>query len=152
MQLAAGREALHRRDGVAVGLYGEHRARLDRHAVNQHRTGSAVGRVAPDMGAGEPDRLAEEVHQQQPRLDIGSVLRSVYRDRDLHIAPSPQLCPPDRAMATARARPRRTNTSTTFLLYATLTRWSSDGCAARAASCPAAANASSVGSAPARAC
>ena len=46
------------------------RARLDRLAVHQHHAGAAVGRVTAPVGAGQARRVADEVHQQQARLDL----------------------------------------------------------------------------------
>ena len=66
---AGGREALDGGELVPVGLDGEHRARLHRRP-SRHRAGAAVGRVAADVRPGKPERLAEEVHEQEPRLDL----------------------------------------------------------------------------------
>ena len=45
-------DALDGGDLVASGLRGEHRTGLDRHAVQGHRAGPALGGVATDVGAG----------------------------------------------------------------------------------------------------
>jgi hypothetical protein len=45
------------RTSCAVGLHGEHRAALDRLAVQVQRTGAARRRVAADVGARQPDVL-----------------------------------------------------------------------------------------------
>ena len=37
----------------------------------QHGARAAARRVAADVGAGEAERLAEEVDEQEPRLDLG---------------------------------------------------------------------------------
>ena len=74
MELAVLFEAFDGHDLAAVGLHGEDRARLDGAAVHDDRAGAAVARVAPDVGAGEPQVLAEEVDQQQPRLDVRRML------------------------------------------------------------------------------
>ena len=56
VQLAVGGQALDGGDLGAVGLDGEHRARLHRLAVEQHGARAARRRVAADVGAGEPER------------------------------------------------------------------------------------------------
>ena len=40
-------------------------------AVHEDGAGAAARRVAPDVGAGEAERLAQEVDEQEPRLDLG---------------------------------------------------------------------------------
>ena len=67
-------QALQRGDLAPVGLRGEHRAGLHRLAVEQHRAGPAGGGVAADVGRREPAHLAQEVHEQQPRLDVVGAL------------------------------------------------------------------------------
>src|ERR671925_612842 len=58
MELAALREALDRRDLAAVGLDGEHGARLHRVPVEVDRAGAAEGRVAADLRPGKPEVVA----------------------------------------------------------------------------------------------
>src|SRR6266508_750360 len=111
MELAILRQPFHGGDRAAVGLDPEHRAGLDRNAVHKHRAGAAVRSVAADMRAGEPEHAADEMHQEQARLDVGRSLRSIYGHGDLHDAPYRS-----RASSRAPARPRRTNTSTTCRL------------------------------------
>jgi hypothetical protein len=60
-----GGQPLHGGDLVPAGLGGEHRAGLDRLAVEQHRAGAAGGGVAADVGRGEVGHVAQEVHEQQ---------------------------------------------------------------------------------------
>ena len=64
--------SLDRRDLGAVGLDGEQRAGLDRLAVEVDGARAAVGRVAADVRAGEPERLAQEVDQEQAGFDLGA--------------------------------------------------------------------------------
>ena len=66
----------------AVGLHREPRARFDRDAVDEHRAGAALAGVAADLGAGEAERLAQEVHEQQPRLDVALIGAAVDGDPD----------------------------------------------------------------------
>ena len=51
--------------GRAVGLHGEHRARLRAAAVDEHRAGAALAGVAADVRAGEIEVFAQEVREQQ---------------------------------------------------------------------------------------
>ena len=101
IELAALLQALHRRHLPAVRLHRQHRARLHGHAVQQHRAGAAVGGIAADVRAGEPQVLADEVHQQQARLDLGLARGAVHLHADLvgghHL-------PPARWAALRRAR------------------------------------------------
>ncbi len=62
---------------AAVGLHREDGAGLHRPAVQEDGAGAAVRRVAADVGAGEPQVLADEVDEQQARLDVGLVLLAV---------------------------------------------------------------------------
>ena len=68
---------------AAVGLDGEHRARLGALAVDVDRAGAAVARVAADVGAGQPEVVAQEVDEQEAGLDIGLVGLAVDGDRDV---------------------------------------------------------------------
>ena len=53
-----------------VGLHGEQAARAHRDAVEPHRARAADAVLAADVGAGEAEAVAEEVGQEQPRLDV----------------------------------------------------------------------------------
>src|ERR671912_1455187 len=70
MPTAVLRETLDRRDLTPIGLHREHRARLDRLTVHEHRARPAVGRVAPDHGPRQVQLLAQEMHKQHPGLDL----------------------------------------------------------------------------------
>ena len=63
-------EALDGRDLGAVGLDGEHRARLDRPAVDVDGAGAALAGVAADVGAGQVEVLAERLDEEPSRLDV----------------------------------------------------------------------------------
>ena len=76
VQRPALRQPLDRQDLVAVGLNGEHRAGLHRLvAVHDDDAAAAARGVAPDVRAGEPALLAQEVGEQRARLDVALVLR-----------------------------------------------------------------------------
>src|SRR5262249_1790688 len=101
VELAALLQALDGSDLRAVGLHREHGARLDRLAVELNSAGAAVRGVAADVRAGHAENLAQQVHQQQARLDLRLPHRPVYRDADLvlgHISsfarvPAPSSAP-----------------------------------------------------------
>ena len=82
VELVAVREALDRRHLAAVCLHREHRARLDRLAVEQHRARAARGRVAADVRPLQSELLAQEVREELPRLDVRFAARAVHGDRD----------------------------------------------------------------------
>ena len=66
---------------VAVGLHREHQAGAHRRAVEQdHRAGAAYAVLAADMRAGQPQIVAQEIAQQQARLDLRSIGRAVDGD------------------------------------------------------------------------
>ena len=75
IELAVLLEPLDGHDLAAVGLHGEDRAGLDRDAVEQDRAGAAVRRVAADVRAGQPQVLAQEMDEEEARLDLGSRAR-----------------------------------------------------------------------------
>ena len=83
IQLAVGRgQALDGLDVVAVGLHREHDARPRRLAVEEDRARAADAVLAPDVRAGQAEILAEEIAEQQARLDLAAVPRAVHGDVD----------------------------------------------------------------------
>ena len=68
-QRALTRDRLDRLDLAAVDLHGEQAAAAHRDAVDEHRAGAADAVLAADVGAGQPQVMAEEIRQQEPRLD-----------------------------------------------------------------------------------
>ena len=90
VQRAVGRgEALDRGDAAAVGLQRQHGAGLHRDAVDMHDAGAALAGVAADMGAGQPQLLAQQFDQQGAAFDLHRVLLAVYRQGDLRHARAP---------------------------------------------------------------
>src|SRR6476469_4610685 len=71
-------------DRGAVGLGRQHRARLHRLAVDEHRARPTARRVAADLGAGDPALLAQELHEQRARLDVVGLRPAVHAHRDPH--------------------------------------------------------------------
>lgn len=82
MQLPIVSHTLNRPNLSAVGLHRKHRARLYRSAVKKHRARATIRCVAADVSAGQRQPFADEVDQQQPRLDLGSLIFTVYLDMD----------------------------------------------------------------------
>jgi Rrf2 family protein len=75
-------EALDRGDLAAVGLGGEDGARLHRDAVQCHRAGAALGGVTADVGAGEPEAVAQEVDEEGAGGDRDDTRGAVDRQAD----------------------------------------------------------------------
>ena len=69
-------------DGGTVGLAGEHQAAAHRPAIDIYRASAAHAMGATDMGAGQMQMVANEIDQQQPRLDLAFVGAAV--DGDAH--------------------------------------------------------------------
>ena len=92
---------LDRGDRPAIGLDGQHRARLGALAVDVDSAGTAVAGVATDMRAGQSEVVTQEMHQEEARLDVGLVGLAVDGDRDV-------LCRHRGTLPTrSRARARR---------------------------------------------
>ena len=68
---AVGGKPLDRLHLVAVGHHRKRGAGLHRLAVEMHDAGAALRGVAADMGAGQPQIFAQELHQQGTGIDIG---------------------------------------------------------------------------------
>src|SRR5262249_54775236 len=142
MELAVLLEPFHRHELLAPGLDGEQRARLHRPPIHQDRAGAAVGGVAADVGAGQPEHVAQHVHEQEARLDVGLVRLTVDRKLDQHHAL--RVLARSTALRSARAVKIRTRS----FLYSTEPRRSADGSAASAASSAARLIAASSGALP----
>src|SRR5262249_47208652 len=82
MKPAVLREAFNRGDLRVVRLDGEHRARLDRLAVDEDRARAANPGFAADVRPREPAGIAEKVHQQRARLDLILTWLAVDIDRE----------------------------------------------------------------------
>jgi hypothetical protein len=63
---------------VPVRLHRKRGARFDRLAIKQHRARAAIGGVATDMRPRQRQYLADEVHEEEPGLDVCGVLNAVY--------------------------------------------------------------------------
>ena len=76
-------EPLDRADLGAVGLDGQDGARLGGHAVDQHGARAAVRGVAPDVGAGEREFVADQVDEEQAGVDLARVRLAIDGDGDV---------------------------------------------------------------------
>src|SRR5688572_12006479 len=83
MQPSFGRQSLDCRNRGPIGLDCEDRARLDAPAIDQHGAGAALTRVAADMGASEPQVLAQEVNEKYARFDGAFANLAVDGERHL---------------------------------------------------------------------
>ena len=101
---AAAGETLDRDDLGAVDLRGEQEARAHGDAVEPHRARAADAVLAADVCPGEAETVAEEVREEEPRLDVLAVAAAVDRDVDRDHAAA-------RWRARATARSTRTRTS-----------------------------------------
>jgi len=77
-------QALNRADLAAVGHHGKRGAGLDRRVVKPDGAGAAVGGVASPVAACKGKLIADEVDEQQARLDVPGVIGAVDVDRDAH--------------------------------------------------------------------
>ena len=84
MELSVLREPLDGGDVGALGLNREHRACLDRAAVDVHDAGAALAGVAPHVGSGQPQVLAQEFHEEGAILDLTGDRPPVHVHGDIH--------------------------------------------------------------------
>src|SRR5207248_4104622 len=82
MELAGLGDALDGGDLPALELHGEERAALDGLAVDEHRARSALARVAADVRARQTQHIAQEMHEEEPWLDLASEVGPVDVDAD----------------------------------------------------------------------
>ena len=84
MQRPVPRQALDRENVAAVGLHGEHGAGFHAVAVQVNGARTAVAGVAADHGADLAEPVTQVVHEEQPRLHVVGVSRSIHGDSDAH--------------------------------------------------------------------
>ena len=82
-------DALDREDFAAIGLDGEDRAGFRALAVDDDRASAALAGIASDVRASQAELFAEQVHEQQSRLDGRLARLSIdgefYGDRVGHV-------------------------------------------------------------------
>jgi hypothetical protein len=88
VQRAVRRQAFNSRHIRAVSLNGKACARLDGEVVDEHRAGATLARVAPDLGARQPNDFSDEVDEEKTRLDVVFIATAVDRNPDggCHVA------------------------------------------------------------------
>jgi hypothetical protein len=86
VQLAVLGHAFDRGDLRAVGLDGQHGAGLHRLAIQMDGAGAALARVAAHVRAREPGQLADEVHEEEPGLDVMRVSDAIDGHGRFHCA------------------------------------------------------------------
>src|SRR5512142_1242888 len=134
VQLAALREALDRQDVGTFALHGEHRARLDRHAVQIDRARAAVRRLAADVWSGVLELLAQRMNQKLARLDDDVDLLAVQLERHrLFLRHVSLLVAGQAARVRAVASARIVISPAIAVLYSTSPRWSGAGAQMRIA-------------------
>ncbi len=83
MQVVTGRHPFDRPDLASVRLDGQHRARLDGHAVHVDGAGTALAGVAADVGAGQVEVFAEGLDQETSRLHVQLPACPIDDERDV---------------------------------------------------------------------
>src|SRR5918995_3459135 len=86
-------QALDGRHAAAVCLRGEHRAALHGSAVEVDRACAALAGVAPDVGAGQAQVLAQHLDQQPSRLDVHLPAYAVHLERYVQLGHRDDLLP-----------------------------------------------------------
>ena len=74
--------ALDRQDARAGGLHGELRARIHAAAVNDDRARATLHAIAPHLGAGERQVVAEQFEERRVVGDGNAIGRPIDRERD----------------------------------------------------------------------
>src|ERR1700686_89575 len=76
-------EAFDRLDAAAVGLPREHQASTRAVAIDQHGAGAADAVLAADMGAGQAQRVTQEICEEKPGFHGGAIRHAIDGDADL---------------------------------------------------------------------
>src|SRR5438093_13097302 len=67
---------------MPLRLHREHGAALHGVAVDMHRAGAALARIAADVRPGEIQLVAQHVGEERPRLHLGSPRGAVHVEGD----------------------------------------------------------------------
>src|SRR5215467_9821176 len=118
MKLAILDQAFQRGDLAAAGLDRKRRAGFDSFVVQDHGNPVTIGRIATHVCASQPQRLANEVHQQEARFNgnfsIAAVDRNFYKllvrhnsnPSDLQFLPARSRARVSARMVSSLTRPR----------------------------------------------
>jgi hypothetical protein len=70
MQLPMLLQTFHRQYVAPIGLNSEERTGFDGFAIQEHRARPAVGGIAADVRASQAQDIAQEMDEEEPRLDL----------------------------------------------------------------------------------
>ena len=73
-------DAFNRLNAAAVGLYREHKAGPDRHAIDEDRACAADAVFAADMGSSQPELLPQEIGEADALIDTAVIACAVDND------------------------------------------------------------------------
>ena len=89
MQLAVFGEAFDGHHVGTIGLHSKQGAGFDRTTIDMHGAGAALAGVAADMGAGQIQRVAQEIGEQHAIFNFAAAGLAVYGHFDCcHCCPS----------------------------------------------------------------
>jgi hypothetical protein len=83
MQLAVLRQSFDRGHFPPIRLDGEQCAGFHGNPINKNGAGAALTCIAAYVRAGQPEILSQEVHKQQPRIDLTRMALAVDGKLDL---------------------------------------------------------------------
>jgi hypothetical protein len=85
-------ETFDRYDAATICLHCQHRATLDRLAINMDRAGTALAGITTHMRAGQPQVVTQGMNQQRVVGQVEGPNLSVHLQRDFrHRVASPEL-------------------------------------------------------------
>jgi len=97
MQLVAVGKAFNRADALALGLDREHQTGSDRLVLEYHGTCAAHTVLAPNVCAGQPAFVTDDVDQRPSRLDPNGVVMAVDIELELELVTHRTHSPPQTA-------------------------------------------------------
>jgi hypothetical protein len=93
-ELGVAGEAFDGDDFGALGLHREHQAGAHGGAIDENGAGAAHAVLAADMGAGQPQMMAQAICQREPRLDVDLDLSTVDAKSYRHGRITAEVVPP----------------------------------------------------------
>src|SRR6266536_618461 len=82
MKTAVGGKTLDGGDVCPIGLHGEHGARLNGLSIDQDSACTTDRSFTAHVRAGQPQQIAQVMHQQQTRLDLVMMIDTIDIDID----------------------------------------------------------------------